>query len=48
LNAELELEFRRLAIKQIEAERWNGQYVPNNHYGLIPVSTQSWQFPINK
>ncbi len=44
-NMQLELEFRRLDIKKIEMERWNGQYVPNNWYGPIPVSTQSWQKP---
>jgi len=34
-----ELAFRELEIKKIEKEKWNGQYVPNNMYGPIPVNT---------
>ena len=39
----MEIEFRKLAIEQTKAERWNGQYVPVNHYGPIPVSTAALQ-----
>jgi len=38
-NMALEIEFRKLEIDKIKASRWNGQYVPNNMYGPIPVST---------
>jgi len=37
-NMGLEIELRKLEIERIKAERWNGQYVPNNMYGPIPVS----------
>lgn len=42
-NMELELQLRRLEIDRIKAERWNGQYVPTNNYGPIPVQTGSIQ-----
>src|SRR3989339_134368 len=38
-NMDIELQFRRLKIEQTFAERWNGQYVPTNNYGPIPVQT---------
>lgn len=37
----LELKLRELEIEKIKAERWNGQYVPTNNYGPIPVQTGS-------
>lgn len=46
-NQALELQFRRLDIEKARVEKWNGQYVPNNHYGPIPVSTGNLQ-PNNK
>lgn len=36
---ETELKIRALEIEKIKAEKWNGQYVPNNMYGPIPVNT---------
>lgn len=38
-NQEFELKKLELAIKKIEVERWNGQYVPTNNYGPIPFVT---------
>jgi len=38
-NPELEIKFRQLEIEKIRAEKWNGQQVPNNMYGPIPVDT---------
>lgn len=35
---ELEIELKKLEIEKIKAEKWNGQYVPINNYGPIPVS----------
>ena len=40
-NMAQEIEFRKLAIEQTKAERWNGQYVSTNNYGPIPVQTGS-------
>ena len=37
-NMELEIELKKLEIEKIKAEKWNGQYVPINNYGPIPVS----------
>ena len=37
-NMELEIQLKKLEIEKIKAEKWNGQYVPNNNYGPIPVS----------
>jgi regulator of protease activity HflC (stomatin/prohibitin superfamily) len=45
-NMSLEIELRKLKIEEIKAERWNGQYVPNNHYGPIPVQTNGYLQPI--
>ena len=42
-NLEIELELRRLEVELTKAEKWNGQYVPTNNYGPIPVSTGSIQ-----
>lgn len=42
-NMELEVQLRKLEIDKIKAERWNGQYVPTNNYGPIPVQTGSIQ-----
>lgn len=36
-NMELEIRLRQLEIQKIEAEKWNGQYVPVNNYGPIPI-----------
>jgi regulator of protease activity HflC (stomatin/prohibitin superfamily) len=38
-NMDQEIRFRQLEIEKIKAEKWNGQYVPNNMYGPIPVDT---------
>jgi len=38
-NMTLEIELRKLRIEEIKAERWNGQYVPTNNYGPIPIET---------
>lgn len=40
-NMAQEVEFRKLAIEQTKAERWNGQQVSTNNYGPIPVQTGS-------
>lgn len=40
-NMELEIELKKLEIEKIKAEKWNGQYVPINNYGPIPVSYSS-------
>lgn len=37
-NMELEIQLKKLEIEKIKAEKWNGQYVPINNYGPIPVS----------
>jgi regulator of protease activity HflC (stomatin/prohibitin superfamily) len=34
---DIEMQLRQLEIERYRLERWNGQYVPNNHYGPIPV-----------
>lgn len=44
---QIELQLRELEIRKIEKERWNGQYVPENHYGPIPVQTNSYLKPQN-
>lgn len=36
---QIEIKLRELEIEKIKAEKWNGQYVPNNMYGPIPVDT---------
>jgi regulator of protease activity HflC (stomatin/prohibitin superfamily) len=38
-NMGLEIRLRELEIEKIKAERWNGQYVPTNNYGPIPLET---------
>ena len=38
-NMELEIQLRKLEIEKIKAGKWNGQNVPNNMYGPIPVNT---------
>ncbi|MBL8028004.1 MAG: hypothetical protein JNL74_16405 [Fibrobacteres bacterium] len=38
-NMQLEIQIRKLEIEKIKAEKWNGQYVPTNNYGPIPLST---------
>jgi regulator of protease activity HflC (stomatin/prohibitin superfamily) len=40
---ELEIKLRQLKIEEIKAERWNGQFVPTNNYGPIPVQTGMMQ-----
>jgi prohibitin 2 len=40
-NMELEVALRKLEIEKIKAKKWNGQYVPTNNYGPIPVQTGS-------
>ena len=42
-NLEIELELRILEVELTKAQKWNGQYVPTNNYGPIPVSTGSIQ-----
>lgn len=42
-NLEIELELRRLEVELTKAQKWNGQYMPTNNYGPIPVSTGSIQ-----
>ena len=37
-NMELEIQLKKLEIEKIKAEKRNGQYVPINNYGPIPVS----------
>jgi len=44
-NMELELKIRQLEIERIRAEKWNGQYVPVNNYGPIPISSNSGVLP---
>ncbi|MDR2470790.1 MAG: hypothetical protein LBD09_01605, partial [Treponema sp.] len=38
-NLNIELRLRELEIEKIRVERWNGQYVPNNMYGPIPLDS---------
>jgi regulator of protease activity HflC (stomatin/prohibitin superfamily) len=45
-NMSLEIELRKLKIEEIKAEKWDGRYVPNNHYGPIPVQTNGYLQPI--
>ena len=42
-NMSLQIELVKLEIEKIKAEKWNGQYVPINNYGPIPVQTGSIQ-----
>ncbi|MDD4290073.1 MAG: SPFH domain-containing protein, partial [Patescibacteria group bacterium] len=42
-NMTLEVQLRQLEIEKIKAEKWNGQYVPTNHYGPIPIQTGAIQ-----
>jgi prohibitin 2 len=42
-NMDLEIKIRQLEIERIKAEKWNGQYVPTNNYGPIPVQMGSIQ-----
>lgn len=43
LNMAQEIEFRRLGIEKIKAEKWDGAYVPTNNYGPIPLQTGALQ-----
>jgi regulator of protease activity HflC (stomatin/prohibitin superfamily) len=36
---EIQVRLRQLDIEMARVEKWNGQYVPNNMYGPIPVNT---------
>jgi regulator of protease activity HflC (stomatin/prohibitin superfamily) len=36
---DIEIQLRQLEIERERVVKWNGQYVPNNNYGPIPVST---------
>lgn len=40
-NWDIELKKIELEIERMRVEKWNGQYVPNNNYGPIPVETGS-------
>ena len=42
-NWEIELKKMQLEIERIKAQKWNGQYVPTNNYGPIPVQTGGMQ-----
>jgi regulator of protease activity HflC (stomatin/prohibitin superfamily) len=42
-NWDIELKKMQLQIEQTKANRWNGQYVPTNNYGPIPVQTGDMQ-----
>jgi regulator of protease activity HflC (stomatin/prohibitin superfamily) len=42
-NMNLEIKLRELEIQKIKAEKWNGQYVPTNNYGPIPIQTGAIQ-----
>lgn len=37
-NWEIELQLRKLAVEMKKAEKWDGKYVPINHYGPIPFT----------
>jgi len=39
-NLSVEIKLKELEIEKIKAERWNGEFVPNNMYGPIPVDTK--------
>jgi regulator of protease activity HflC (stomatin/prohibitin superfamily) len=39
-NLNIEIRIRELEIEKIKAEKWDGQYVPNNMYGPIPFDTR--------
>lgn len=38
-NMDLELKIRTLEIEKIKAQKWNGEYVPTNNYGPIPIQS---------
>lgn len=40
---EIQLKLRQLDIEEKRVDKWNGEYVPNNHYGPIPVQTGAMQ-----
>jgi regulator of protease activity HflC (stomatin/prohibitin superfamily) len=42
-NMELEIALRKLDIEKLRVTTWNGQYVPVNNYGPIPVQTGGLQ-----
>jgi regulator of protease activity HflC (stomatin/prohibitin superfamily) len=44
-SIQFELEKARIYNKQLEVQKWNGQYVPTNHYGPIPVSAYGLNGP---
>lgn len=39
-NLNVEIKLKELQIDSIKAAKWNGQFVPNNMYGPIPVDTK--------
>jgi regulator of protease activity HflC (stomatin/prohibitin superfamily) len=36
-NQQLELKLKELEIERLRVEKWDGHYVPTNHYGPIPI-----------
>lgn len=42
-NMDQEIRFRQLEIERLRVEKWNGQYVPVNNYGPIPLETGALQ-----
>lgn len=40
---EIQLKLRQLEIEERRVDKWNGQYVPNNNYGPIPVQAGNIQ-----
>jgi regulator of protease activity HflC (stomatin/prohibitin superfamily) len=40
-NMSQEIEFRKLEIEKIKAEKWNGEYVSTNNYTPIPIQNGS-------
>lgn len=42
-NWDIELKKLQLQIEMTKAEKWNGQYVPTNNYGPIPLETGTIQ-----
>jgi prohibitin 1 len=40
-NMELEIKLRQLENEKLRIEKWNGEYVPQNYYGPIPISNET-------
>jgi prohibitin 2 len=47
-NMALEIELRKLENERIKWSKWNGWFVPENHYGPIPIQSKGWIEGLNR